>query len=251
MCSIEDSSEPFRAFLGALLSVLEDVPVDPSIFNPAMKPDVILEEVDYGPLPEDDIDDGSGAYRGSSNTTISSKRPATRGHEAAESGLMVRPIPGRCLSLDSLIYSQITSSSPHFPESFQVWVDLRPFSNNTFVLPKCAQDGNGKRRLWLTRFIGFGSTGNVWKCRFDNSDSLFAIKVVELLRRSDVGRQQRLRNEFGVYLTLEMAYQSGQLHDRITPHCYGAFEGDGVYVLILELCDGTLNAWNELNVSER
>jgi hypothetical protein len=40
---------------------------------------------------------------------------------------------------------------------------------------------------------------------------------------------------------MEMAYQSGKLHDRITPHCYGAFEGDGIDVLVLELCDGTIN----------
>ena len=35
---------------------------------------------------------------------------------------------------------------------------------------------------------------------FDNSDGLFAIKVVELLRRSDGERRQWFRNEFGVTL---------------------------------------------------
>ena len=130
---------------------------------------------------------------------------------------------------------------------------LHPLPNNIFVPPQCAENGNGKRRLWLTRLIGFGSTGNVWQCRFDNCDGLFAIKVVELLRRSesDVERQQRFCRETEVYLTLEMAYQSGQLRDRITPHCYGAFKGDGIDVLILELCDGTINGWDELNISER
>jgi hypothetical protein len=252
-CSIENSSKPFRAFLGAILSVLKAAPVEPSVFNPDMELDFIPDDE---PLPEDDIDDCSGTYRGASSTSVSLKAPMTRsrgttGREAAESGLMVRPIPGRCLSLGSLVYLQITSSSPHSPESFEVWVHLHPLSNNTFVPPQCAHNGNGKRRLWLTRLIGFGSTGNVWQCRFDNSDGLFAIKVVEMLRRSDVERRQRFRNEFGVYLTLEMAYQSGKLHDRITPHCYGAFEGDGIDVLILELCDGTLNGWDELNASER
>lgn len=103
----------------------------------------------------------------------------------------------------------------------------------------------------MTHFVGFGSTGNVWQCRFDNSDDSFAVKIVELLCRSDGDTRQRLRNEFDVYLSLEEAYQSGKLSDRIAPHCYGAFEGDGVDVLILELCDGTLRAWAELNDSEQ
>jgi len=107
--SIENSSEPFRAFLGAILSVLKAVPVQTSVFNPDMELDVIPEEEDKGPLPEDDVDDGSGAFRGSSGTDISSKVPTTRSrattsHEATESGLMVRPIPGRFLSVGSLIY---------------------------------------------------------------------------------------------------------------------------------------------------
>ena len=129
-------------------------------------------------------------------------------------------------------------------------MDLHTFPNNTLALPQCS--GSEKPRLWLTQFSGVGSTGNVWQCHFDNGDDPFAIKIVELLRRSDADCQQRLRNEFSVYLTLEKVYQSGQLPDRITPRCYGAFEGDGIVVLILELCDGTiLREWNELNDSER
>ena len=72
-----------------------------------------------------------------------------------------------------------------------------------------------------------------------------------MLRRSDTDSQKRLRNEFNVYLILEEAYQTGKLRDRIAPRCYGAFEGDNMYVLILELCDGILGAWKELNESER
>lgn len=41
--SIEDSSVPFRAFLGAILSVVEDVPVEPSDFGPHMQLDTIVE----------------------------------------------------------------------------------------------------------------------------------------------------------------------------------------------------------------
>ncbi|KAH9981480.1 hypothetical protein BGW80DRAFT_1434619 [Lactifluus volemus] len=48
--SIQESSEPFRAFLGAILSVVKDVPVESSAYNPNIKLDSIEEE-------QDDIDD--------------------------------------------------------------------------------------------------------------------------------------------------------------------------------------------------
>jgi hypothetical protein len=100
-----------------------------------------------------------------------------------------------------------------------LWVHLQALSNNTFALP--VSDRNGQRRLWLTRFIGLGSTGKVWQGHFDNSDDSFAIKIVELLYPSDMDSRQRLRNEFNVYLIIEAAYQSKRLRDRITPRCYG------------------------------
>ncbi|KAH9065337.1 hypothetical protein EDB87DRAFT_1672682 [Lactarius vividus] len=256
ICSIKGSSEPFRAFLGAILSVLKSAPVQASGFNPDTVPDIIPEEGDGRPSPEDDIDHGSGEYRGSSATNIPSNVPMTHSHPttshgAAESELMVRLIPSHLRPSGSPIYSKFTLSSPHCPESFQVWVHPHSLPNNTFVLPHCAENGNGKRRLWLTRHIGFGSTGSVWECHFDNSDDLIAIKIIELQRRSDVERRQRLYNEFEVYLSLEIAYQSGKLRDHITPHYYGAFEGDGANVLILGLCGDTLKGWDELNFSEQ
>ena len=252
--SIENSSEPFRAFLGAILSVIKGVAVAPSTFDPYMELDTVIEDdEDSGVLPEC-IDDSSGAYPGSSNTGTATDPPLTRGRkrarvEGTESGLMVRPCLYYDWSLDLLNHAQVTSSSQHSPASFQVWLDLRTFPNNTIALPQCA--GSRKPRLWLTRFLGFGSIGNVWQCHFDDSDDLFAIKIVERRSRSDADSQQRLRNEFNVYLTLEEAYQSGQLRDHITPRCYGAFEGDGMNALILELCGGILTEWNELNDSER
>ncbi|KAH9014668.1 hypothetical protein EDB85DRAFT_2213586 [Lactarius pseudohatsudake] len=182
------SSEPFRAFLGAILSVLEGTPVQASKFNPTMVLDTIQEE-----------------GKGGSKFPMTRSR-ATTSRDAAVSDLM------------------FTLSSPHYPESFQVWVHLHSLPNNTFALPHCAENGNWKRRLWLTRHIGCGSTGNVWECHFDNSDDLFAIKVVKWRHRSDVERQRRFYNEF---------------------------EGDGTGVLILELCGDTLNDWDELNFSEQ
>jgi len=72
-----------------------------------------------------------------------------------------------------------------------------------------------------------------------------------VLCRADADSRQRLHDEFNIYLTLEKAYQSRQLRHRIAPRCYGAFEGDGVVVLILDLCDGILNEWEELSDPER
>jgi hypothetical protein len=59
--SIQNSSEPFRAFLGAIFSVVEGVSVDPSEFNPDMALDTIIEEEDEEDVcMEDDKNDGSG-----------------------------------------------------------------------------------------------------------------------------------------------------------------------------------------------
>ena len=82
--TIKDSSEPFRAFLGAILSVVRDVPVEGSTYSSDM--DAIEEEEDDGPLPEDDIDN-SGAYQGS----LSGRATGSRKDENNESELIVRP----------------------------------------------------------------------------------------------------------------------------------------------------------------
>jgi hypothetical protein len=49
--------------LGAILSVVKDVPVESSAYNPNIELHIIEEEQDDGPLPEDDTDDGSGEYQ--------------------------------------------------------------------------------------------------------------------------------------------------------------------------------------------
>jgi hypothetical protein len=235
MVSIEGSSEPFRAFIGAILSVIKGVSVEPSTFDPDMELDIIID------------DEAGGSSEGIDHLMTCGRMHAFG--ENTESGLMVRPFLDRYLLLGLLVNFQVTSSSPKSPESLQVWEHLYTLPTNSFALPQCT--GCRKPRLWLTRSIGFGSTGRVWQCHFDNSDVSFAAKIVEVLRRSDANRRQRLRNEFNVYRRLDKAYQSGKLRDRIAPHCYGAFEGDGVDVLILELCDGILRDWDELNDSER
>ncbi|KIL63570.1 hypothetical protein M378DRAFT_24959 [Amanita muscaria Koide BX008] len=192
LCEAKSSSVMKK--VGAILSVVKGVPVEPSAYRSDMKLDTIE-------------DDDSGAYRGSLDGGATTSYAATHDEdENTESELMV------------------TSSSPNSPEDFQVWLHLHSMSNNTLVLPQCAR--SSKQRLWLARFLASGSTGNVWQCRFDNCDDLFAVKVVELLRPSDAGSQQRLRNEFNAYRILDKAHQSGQLRDRIAPRCYGAFEGN-------------------------
>ena len=167
-----------------------------------------------------------------------------------ESELLVHTFLGSYRSLVSLIHLQVTSSSPpKSPENLQVWTRLYSMPNNVLAIPPCARDD--KLCLWFTRFIASGSTGNVWQCRFDTSHDSFAAKIVEVLRPSDAEKQQRLRNEFKIHLILDEAYQSGRLHDRIAPRCYGAFEGYCMEVLILDLCDGILNSWDDLSASER
>jgi hypothetical protein len=114
--SIEGSSVPFRALLGAILSVVKTVSVEPSEFSPDMELDTIVEEQDEGALPEDDIDDGS-AYSGSSEEEMAYDPPNTRnrrrpGQQKAESGLMVCP----CLMSPHLSCS-FTLRSPRLPKT--------------------------------------------------------------------------------------------------------------------------------------
>jgi hypothetical protein len=72
-----------------------------------------------------------------------------------------------------------------------------------------------------------------------------------MLRSSDLEARKRFRNEVDVYITLEKAYRSGQLQDRIAPRCYGAFEGKNIDVLILDLHDTILDSWDHLMPEER
>jgi len=52
---------------------------------------------------------------------------------------------------------------------------------------------------------------------------LQAVKVVEMLRPSNIEARKQLLNEFDIYISMEKAYQSGKLRDRIALHCYGAY----------------------------
>jgi len=109
--SIEDSSEPFRAFLGAVLSVTKGVSVKSSAFNPDMQLDTIIEDEDEGASYEGGIDGGSGAYQGSSSKRSATDPPMTRtrdraGHENAEPELTVcPPLLGRYLIICHLVSS--------------------------------------------------------------------------------------------------------------------------------------------------
>ena len=72
-----------------------------------MEFDTIEEEADDGPLPEDDIDDGSGSYQGCSGGGPAIGHPMTceyarGGHENTKFDLMVRVFPCRYLLLDLL-----------------------------------------------------------------------------------------------------------------------------------------------------
>jgi hypothetical protein len=105
--TIKHSSEPFRAFLGAILSVVKNVPVERSAYSSDMELDIIEEDEDDGPLPEDDIDDESGVYQGSSGGRATTSHPATRSREEenTKSELIVRSFLGRYLLHGLLIHS--------------------------------------------------------------------------------------------------------------------------------------------------
>ena len=87
MPNIEESSEPFRAFIGAVLSVVKDVSVESSAYNPNIKLDAIEEEDDDGSLSEHHIDDDSGEYQGSSGTGVNtSPSPETHSRDRNSCG---------------------------------------------------------------------------------------------------------------------------------------------------------------------
>ncbi len=82
--SIQESFEPFRAFLGAILSVVKDVPVQSSAYNPNIKLDTIEE-------------------RGADTLPMTRSRDRnSRGN--TESELLVHTFLGRYRSLGSLTF---------------------------------------------------------------------------------------------------------------------------------------------------
>ena len=97
--SIDDSSEAFRAFLGAILSVGEAVQVEPSTYNSNMQLDTIEEEENTDPLPEDD---DSRLYSSISDRGATTCPPMTRSHgrdgddkDKSKSKLLVCPVLSR------------------------------------------------------------------------------------------------------------------------------------------------------------
>ena len=115
MISIDGSSVPFRALLGAILSVVKKVPVEPIKFNPNMKLDTLVKGQDECPSPKDDIDDGS-PYSARSGEEIANDPPNTRTHhrtgQRAESWLMVCP----CLLLPVFLLTLLFLRSPRLPK---------------------------------------------------------------------------------------------------------------------------------------
>ena len=83
---MEDSSVPFRAFLGAILSDLKGVVVEASEFHDNQTLEAV-DEGEEGPPPVSDGDDDSGEYRGHSVQGPVSHGPITR----AQAALSVRP----------------------------------------------------------------------------------------------------------------------------------------------------------------
>ena len=95
LITIEDSSVPFRAFLGAILSVVRGVVVEASVFDDSNSQTLnAVDEAEEGASPTSDTDDGSGEYRGRSGQGSAGHRPVTRKlaqDTSKKDALMVRP----------------------------------------------------------------------------------------------------------------------------------------------------------------
>ena len=211
----------------------------------------ILEEYPREDQADDTVtedDTNAGSYVDDSNTSTSTSKVLMTHSQMGATGseLMVYPIASHSCQLVHLPLFQVTSSSPYLLSLYKCGCIFSHYPTTNFLF-HLFPTRDMKPCLWLTCVIGSGSTGIVWQCCSDESSGLYVIKVVELLCKSDVEHLEQFRNEVEVYLTLEMAYRSRQLCNRITPYCYGAFKDDRTNVLVLELCDGTLNSWDELN----
>ena len=95
LISMEDTSVLFRAFLGAVLSVVKGRVVEASVFHDPQALDTIEEEApDEEGFPSSgfDGDDGLGAYRRPSGEEPTGRRSGTRAHHTQDSlNLTVRP----------------------------------------------------------------------------------------------------------------------------------------------------------------
>ena len=95
LITMEDTSIPFRAFLGAVLSVVKGRVVEASVFDDPQTLDTVEEEApgeEGFPSSGFDGDDGSGEYRGPSGEGSTDRRPGTCAHPTQDTfNLTVRP----------------------------------------------------------------------------------------------------------------------------------------------------------------
>ncbi|KAF9529020.1 hypothetical protein CPB83DRAFT_295730 [Crepidotus variabilis] len=215
LIELKNLSEPplNRAFLGAIFAGVNGVDVEPSVFQVGIKLKAV-EEV--GSI-------GSELVRGTETGQliqgdIISSSTSDPSHETSSSK--------ESTGSDPTSEQHITASPSEWKPEHQTWIHLRSMQNKELLLPQCIEGSN--RRLFPTRFLGSGSTGNVRECRFDNSQELFAIKVVEELKKADKKKE-----------------------NRIAPRCYGFYTSEGMYVLIVDKCDITSRHWKDLDVDEQ
>lgn len=133
----------------------------------------------------------------------------------------------------------MTSSPSDTQASSQVWIKLQSVPTNPFLLPQ--RRAQHSQRGWFTHVLGSGSTGTVWEFYLDNTNNMFAAKVVESLCSPNTSNRECLYRQFGVYFTFDKAYQSGKLGRQIAPHCYGLYKGTCLDILFLELCVSVLS----------
>lgn len=120
--------------------------------------------------------------------------------------------------------------------------------------------GDRPVRMQLHRFLGSGSTGDVYGATLD-IDGIDIIKtnvalshVVKLVTKDtsaeNVMRISRLQNEFSMYQQIEKARLAGYSVESI-PRCYGLYESKYSYVLLLEYAGEPIQDFEQITSSGR
>jgi hypothetical protein len=111
MITMNDSSVPFRAFLGAILSVVEGEDVEASTFDDDQTLDTIDEEGPSDPSGsnhDSDSNNGSGGYGDRPSKGKVGHRPVIRSMTRSEAGaLTVRPSCAPSISMGRLKFFSI------------------------------------------------------------------------------------------------------------------------------------------------
>lgn len=120
----------------------------------------------------------------------------------------------------------------------------------------------GPVSLFLRRLLGTGETGVVYEANLDSHDQeapcrfpSFALKMVlKGQYESESGQIGRLFNEFRIYRAIEHARrETAHLVDQAVPRCYGMYESEYSFVLVLSYDGKALSEkeWSSLSARDK